>query len=106
MTIVMKIMERIKLIRCALETKDKIVGKKFHYILIEGLRLLIRAIWLYKDKLKAKLGTIFGIVDKISEEFSHIRLENISEVYWIINLCKDEHKIFEMSFLFGLIVRV
>ncbi len=55
--------------------------------------------------LEAVLGTVFGVDDKIAEEFVHVGFENVSEVDWVVDLCKNQHKILQMPTLVSLLIR-
>lgn len=85
-----ELVERVKLVRCALEPQNKIISKQLHDVFIERLGLVVvGAVGLDQDELKTVICTVFGVVDEVFEEVIHIRLENVSKVDGIIYLCKD-----------------
>ena len=55
--------------------------------------------------LEAVLGTVFGVDDKIAEEFVHVGFENVPEVDRVVDLGKDQHEIFQMATLVSLFIR-
>jgi urease accessory protein UreF len=97
----------IKLIRGALKSQYKVIGKQFNDILIEGLcRIIVRAVRFYKYELQTIICTILRIVDEIAKELIHVGFEDVSEVDWIVDLCENQHEVLEMSLLVTLVVRM
>ena len=54
--------------------------------------------------LEAVLGTVFGVDDKIAEEFVHVGLENVPEVDWVVDLGKNQHEILQVASLVSLFI--
>lgn len=78
------------MVRCALQPQNQIVCQQLYNVLVERLRgIVIGAVWFDEDKLQAEISAVLGVVYEVPEELIHIRLKDISEVYWIVNLCKN-----------------
>ena len=68
--------------------------------------MLIAAVGFDQDELEAVFGAVFGVVYQVLEELVHVGLEDVSEVDGVVNLGKNQHKILQMAFFIGLIIRV
>jgi hypothetical protein len=55
--------------------------------------------------LEAVLGTVFGVDDKIAEEFVHVGFKNVPEVDWVVDLGENQHEILQVSTLVSLFIR-
>lgn len=86
-------MEGIQLIRGLLQPQDQIIGQQLDNVLIEGLILLVTAIWLDQHMLQTIFRAVLGIDDQIPEELVHVGLENITEIDRVIDLCEDQHEV-------------
>lgn len=54
--------------------------------------------------LQTVLWTVLGVDDQVPEELVHVRLENVPEVYRIVDLGEYQHEVLQVSTLVGLLV--
>jgi hypothetical protein len=54
--------------------------------------------------LQTVLRTVLSVDDQVAEKLIHVRLENVPEVDWVVDLGENQHEILQVPSLVSLLV--